>query len=562
MGSWMLGLGGSDHDFSSALMAGYDIRVAIEQERLSRRKHGLSLWYEDPVRRAIDYCLKAENVPMEEVRDIVASDSLPSRVRRDLQNRNLKTFPHHLCHAASAYMMLPHGSKAGVIVYDGFGSIRKSSCNETFRNARETFSFFVFSKDGYRCIGTTEGLAYSEPEDFPTGVTNSIGMLYELVTAVLGYDVMDSGKTMGLAAYGVPMYVDLLENFISYGDTPSNCFHCASDNSDLPTALEKVLFARRSGFDVRADLAASVQFVVNKTLLHCERFFAGSDIDYLCVSGGCALNTVANSFLVEHSKLGVPIFIPPHCGDAGLGLGAMWLALLDRGGSAPQLTINGQTLNPHLSRPGRRYLKEERCDAVRQFYPRIVFDPSVTSPTDLAQVIANGAVVGVFTGGSELGPRALGGRSIIADPRNVRTRERINRIIKHREPFRPLAPIVLDSNYEDYFFNTQNQDHFMLKTARVRERGLRDAPALVHVDHTARVQVVTDYTSTFLSELLRAFRQRTGVGLLINTSFNRRGEPIVETPLDAVDAFLGMGLDGLYLDGEFYLPAMSTSPRD
>src|ERR1700691_2624306 len=103
MGSWMLGLGGSDHDFSSALMAGCDIRVAIEQERLSRRKHGLSLWYEDPVRRAIDYCLKAENVPMEEVRDIVASDSLPSRVRRDLRDHNLKTFRHHLCHAASAY---------------------------------------------------------------------------------------------------------------------------------------------------------------------------------------------------------------------------------------------------------------------------------------------------------------------------------------------------------------------------------------------------------------------------------------------------------------------------
>ena len=556
MAAWLLGLGGSEHDYSAALMNNCDMRVAIEQERVSRRKHGFSLWFESPGQQAIDYCLAAEDLLMADIEVVVSSDSLPTRVRHSLRTCVLRQFPHHLCHAASAYMMLPRGAKAGVIVYDGFGSIRGSVTNDPLRNLRETFSFFLFGPNGYECIGRTAGVGYAEKDDFPTCVTNSIGMLYEIVNSLLGYELMDSGKTMGLASHGFPRYVDMLENFIAYGTDVSTCFSCATDDLGLPSTIEQILLAGRNSFATRADLAASLQAIVNKALLNCERFFYGHDLDYLCISGGCGLNTVANSFLVKNSKLDVPVVIPPHCGDSGLAFGALWIEQFNRRGSAPELTFRGHPVSTGLARPGRHYTRDECRAAAQQFYPRIVLDPSVISARDVAHVIVEGAIVGVLNGRSEIGPRALGGRSIFADPRSIITREKINRLIKKREPFRPLAPIVLRSQYDEYFYDTRYADPFMLKVARVRERCLREAPAVVHVDGTARVQVVADDDDPFLVELLQAFCKETGTAILLNTSFNRRGEPMVESPLDAIDAFLGMGLDGLYLDGEFYWPAL------
>jgi carbamoyltransferase len=560
MSEWILALGGSDHDFSATLAHGSEIRVAVEQERLSRRKHSLSCWYENPVKQSVDYCLAAEGVSLADIGTVVASDSIPARVRRELRDHQIQYFPHHLCHAASAYMMVPAGAKAAVLVYDGFGSIHARADGGSLENLRETFSLFLFGPGGITRVGQTVGRGYVEEDEFPIGVADSIGMLYELVTAFLGYDIMDSGKTMGLSSHGTPRYLDVLERFAIRGDDPSNCFRCATDDPALHATLERILLEGHGSFAVRADLAASLQTLVNQTLLHCARFFDGFEFDYLCISGGCGLNTVANSFLVENSPFNVPIIIPPHCGDAGLGLGALWLERFERNYAAPALTFRRESLSPALSRPGRRYSREECRTAAHQFYPRLALDPAVTSACEVAAVLARGEIVGVVNGGSEIGPRALGGRSIFADPRSVMMREKINREIKRREPFRPLAPIVLQSHYNEYFCDPRCADPFMLKIARVNERCRRQAPAVVHVDGTARVQVVPDDGDPFLVELLSAFHQETGVGVLLNTSFNRRGEPIVESPLDAIDAFLHMRLDGLYLEGEFYRPITLESP--
>lgn len=554
----MIGLGGSDHDFSAALTVGSDLRVAVEQERLTRRKHGAWLWYESPIMKAIDYCLAEEHKSINDVCVFVSSDIMPRRVTHELRDYSVRLYQHHLCHAASAYMMLEPAVRAGILVYDGYGSPKGPDVTHPDRNTRETFSFFIFGPEKYECVGQNVGLGFIE-DDFPTSITNSIGMLWELSTSLLGYHPNDCGKTMGLSSHGAPKYVNDLEKFISYGNDIPGCFQCATDDPAMVEVIERLLLDGKGSFTARADLAASVQAITNKTLLHCAGFFRNHSIDVLCLSGGCALNTVANSFLVENSTLKVPIMIPPHCGDAGIAFGALWLEQFSRNGSAPHFTFRGQPLSPAISRPGRSYSEAERQLAVQQYYPRIVLDASVISAADLARVVANGAIVGLFNKGSEIGPRALGGRSIIGDPRSVMTREKINRLFKEREPYRPLAPIVLESNYDEYFLDPRNADPFMLKIAQVREACRKLAPAVVHVDGTARVQVIPGDGDPFLIELLQAFEQVTGIGILINTSFNRRGEPIVESPVDAVDAFLGMGLDGLYLDGEFYRPVDPTN---
>ncbi|WP_407185114.1 carbamoyltransferase C-terminal domain-containing protein [Bradyrhizobium centrosematis] len=164
------------------------------------------------------------------------------------------------------------------------------------------------------------------------------------------------------------------------------------------------------------------------------------------------MNTVANAKLVTRLAGARNVFIPPHCGDAGLGLGTLWLAASsERNGRAPSFTFQSERIAPAIARPGRIYGDEEVVRAAQRYYPRLVFDPSVSTLGDLAQILAQGDIVGIFNGRSEFGPRALGGRSLLADPRNVQTRKRINRSIKGREPFRPLAPLVLASEFDNYF---------------------------------------------------------------------------------------------------------------
>jgi carbamoyltransferase len=511
------------------------------------------------VKEAVEYCLASEGIGLADVEMIAASDTLANRARADFGGRSLKLFRHHLCHAASAYLALPTRGRTGIVVYDGYGTFRSQTLFDGPR-LRETVSFFLFSDQGYQSLGTTYGQSEAEEDDFPAAVTNSVGLLYELVTSLLGWNLMDTGKTMGLASYGSPRHLAALEEHIVYGDTMSDCFACPTGASGLTEALESVLDAGRGSFETRADLAASVQAVVNKVLVNCARLLAPYQIEHLAVSGGCGLNTVANAHLVAQSPPDIPVTIAPHCGDAGLGLGALWLGRHEAEGAIPDFTFQGGATYPGLCRPGRLYSLAERQSAAQQFYPRLVADPAMSTPEDLAAVLAEGRIIGVLQGRSEIGPRALGGRSILADPRRVQARERINRLMKRREPFRPLAPIILEADYEDYFADRRQADPFMLKVSNVLDRCRREAPAVVHVDGTARVQIIDEKGAPFLAALLKAFKAQTGVGILVNTSFNRRGEPIVETPMDAIDAFLGLGLDGLYLDGDFYWPADLDRP--
>lgn len=547
----IVGLGGSNHDGSAALLRGSSIEVAVEQERVTRRKHGISLWWENPVGAAVDYCLDAAGVSIDAVTRFVSSDLLPRRVLEEYQGRTVRLFPHHLCHAASACMLLPPGMRAAVLVYDGMGSIR-SKKNSEGKVLRETFGFFRFDEAGLKCLGETFGESLVEHDDFPSGCSNSIGKIYEMVTAILGFDESDAGKTMGLAAHGEPRYADAIESFLSFGDDFSSCLRYDASDPSLRDFLRGVI-DDTAGFAVKADVAASVQAVLEKTLLHAFSLFKEVEYDVLCVAGGCALNSVANGELARHLPGGHRLLVPPFAADAGLGFGALWLDQQAETGALPAFTIRGRPIAPAAARPGRVYGAARCRAAAKKFYPNLAHDPRVHNAQTLAAELAAGRVIGLFNGPSEIGPRALGGRSILADPRSAEMRERINRTMKLREPFRPLAPMILEERYEEFFEDPRRADPYMLCVAVATELCRTLAPAVVHVDGTARVQTVGDKDDPFLLELLRAFEELTRVPILLNTSFNRRGEPIVETPEDALDAFLGMRLDGLYMDGVFFV---------
>lgn len=555
----VIGLGGSNHDGSAALLRGNSIEVAVEQERLSRRKHGVSWWWENPVGQAVDYCLDAAAVTLDQVSHFVSSDLLPRRVSLAYRDIPIHFFPHHLCHAASACMMLPPRTRAAILVYDGMGSIRNIS-DDRISNMRETFGFFYFDRDGLHVLGHTLGDSLREHDDYPSGCSNSIGKVFDLVTTLLGFDESDSGKTMGLAAHGQPRYAGLIAEYVTLGDSFSDVLRYDADDPALPTQLSRIL-SDSPGFGTKADVAASVQTVLETVLLHASGLLAECDHDVLCIAGGCALNSLANGRLAAKLPPGRKLLVPPHAGDAGLALGALWLDRFKQLGRIPELTLRGQALQPAIARPGRVY-GPDRCHiAARRFYPDLAYDPAVCTPGVLATRLAAGEIVGLFNGPSEIGPRALGGRSILADPRRAQTREYINRVLKRREPFRPFAPMILAERCSEYFDEARQTDPYMLRVASATFHCRERAPAVVHVDGTARVQTVDLDGDPFLRALLLAFDELVGVPLLLNTSFNRRGEPIVETPEDALDAFLGMQLDGLYLDGLYFNHPKSAAIR-
>lgn len=544
---WVLGFGGSDHDFSAALLRGTDIAVAVEAERLTRVKYGIPAWYQDPLRICADHCVEAAGITARDVARAVSSDFLPHRT---LDDWSMQTYGHHECHAASAVMLLPPASRARVLVYDGAGSLCPTD-GAGVRSRYETFSFYEFADGELTRLGGTHGERYVEHLHPLDGGTRSAGQLYELVTCMLGFEREEAGKTMGLAAWGQPRFVEELMQHVRLGDELDDVLVFDPFDQLLHSRLAHHLSAHRHSFSVRADLAASVQELFTLVLRRCYDLVADSDFEVFALAGGCALNTVANGALAKEMPPGRRLLVPPHAGDAGIALGSLWLDQRSRSDEPFELTIRGEPLMPAIARPGRSYGKARIRRAAAANLDEAAEDPAVDGPEALGRVLAEGAVVGLLNGGSEIGPRALGGRSVLADPRSAAAKERINRRIKHREPFRPLAPIVLAQHFDEYFGPPGAADPFMLVVATATPECRRVAPAVVHVDGTSRVQVVRPDGDPFLLRLLSAFRAETGVPMLLNTSFNRRGEPIVETPEDAVAAYLEMGLDGLWMDGVF-----------
>jgi carbamoyltransferase len=549
----VLGINAIFHDPAAALVVDGEIVAAAEEERFSRRKHGkapvpFAAW-ELPEQSAA-WCLAAGRLAPEEL-DAVAYSYDPSLVPapgpgvedgdedlaadgweglRTLYARRVPLFlraalpgleaekvrfvPHHIAHAASAYLAAPYPTSS-VLVLDGRG---------------EQASHLA----GRSVDGDLEILAAQQ-------LPHSLGLLYEEVTAHLGFRrSSDEYKVMALAAYGEPVWLPELREAIR--TTPDGGFTVA------PIELETLAKPRRPGerwASEHADLAASVQRRLEEVILDLARWLHARTGDRdLTMAGGVALNCVANSVLAEEAPF-ERIWVQPAAGDSGTALGAaLHVARTsgDRGSGMP---------TPALGRSWSEGELEDRLRVARVAYER---------PADIAEaaaaVLAADGVVGWFQGRSEYGPRALGHRSLLANATRAENLALLNDI-KGREQFRPVAPMVLVDRAPEVF-DGPIPSPYMLFTHRVRPAWLDRIPAVVHVDGSARIQTVDRLEEPLLARLLEAVERRTGVPVIVNTSFNTAGRPMVDDPRDALECFGSSPIDALAI-GPFLVRRRDTA---
>ncbi len=435
---------------------------------------------------------------------------------------------HHLCHAYYGYSQLGKGS-AAILTFDGAVS------SPSFRSGG-----LYFAEDGIVAPIHYHGFFF--------------GKFYEILGQMLGLGPIGaSGKLMGLAAWGSPAYYEP-ELVRSSGRAMRFLFGEHDASQYFGRAIVRRWMAKRNipvqQFDLRdceeppalaADIAASAQAMFTDAVLNLVEAanqiadVAEFDFDALVLAGGCALNCPASSAVFRRG--GTQIFIPPAVNDEGNSAGAALCCA----------SLHGDPIMPG-ARLGPAEVAYKGVE--HRVLPRIedysgVQRLAVENPAEfLAERVADGAIIGIFEGKAEIGPRALGHRSLIASPLDARNWSRVN-MIKERELWRPLAPVVLDQDFHTHFDGCPENSFYMLFNANVKTDVL---PAVTHRDRTARVQVAVRECG-FIYELLLAFRALTGVGVLLNTSFNGRGEPIVETPADALRGFVALNLGYLYLQG-------------
>jgi carbamoyltransferase len=564
----ILGLSCFYHDAGACLLRDGELVAAAEEERFSRLKHDAGL----PL-RAADYCLEAAGLTPDDVDYVIFYEKPLLKFERIVAGyaatypraggafvRAMQTWlsqklwtrgqisdglgfdgdvlfgEHHVSHAASAFFPSPF-EHAAVLTADGVGEWATTTLG----------------------VGHDLDLNVTHEIRYP----HSLGLLYSAFTAYLGFEVNEGEyKVMGMAAYGQPTYVDKVRKLIDLVDDGSyrlNMRYFGYQHGlrsiDEPF-VELFGSPRVPGPELEpryADIAASIQVVTEDAILGLARRarqLAGSD--NLCMAGGVALNVLANTRVLRDSGFR-RLWIQPAAGDAGGCLGAatyLYHSVLRQPRRAAMETAylgpsyTNAEIRAFLEREGISYLPlEERAIA----------------PT-VARLLADNDVVGWFQGRMEFGPRALGARSILANPTEAGMKDTLNAKIKHREAFRPFAPSTLLEAAPTYFdFGGPAEDiesPFMLLTARVRTEKQHLLPAITHVDGTARVQTVTRSQNPLYYALIEEFGKLTGVPVLVNTSFNVAGEPIVCTPEEAFNSFAHTDMDYLVL-GNALIPASS-----
>jgi carbamoyltransferase len=440
---------------------------------------------------------------------------------RDIDPRKIHVINHHLAHAYGVFYSSAFES-AAVLIVDGRGS------------EKETQSLFRATRGGIELIESTKVIG--------------VGLLYAAVTHAIGFGLLQEGKTMGLAPYGATVKKRIFQFPRHYdGIITDYSSVCLEDSYDICAPHEPLL-----SFEDKARAAFEVQEETEAALLHLARYALDrTGAEYLCISGGVALNSVAN-YKVLRSSIFKDIFINPAASDTGIPLGGAlygYHKLLQRPG-----TYRG--ISPYL---GPLYT-EEQITAAIEAYRGTTFNQRDFEGFSLVEdnalelavgMLSDNRIVACFHGRSEMGPRALGNRSILMSPLIAGNKDTLNRHVKHREAFRPFAPSILEDYAQDYF-EIDRPSPYMLLVPSVVEEKRRFIPAVTHVDGTGRLQTVSREFNPHLYSIIESFHAKTGVPVLLNTSFNVANEPIVETPGDAIRCFLSTGIDALLI-GDYLL---------
>ena len=549
------------HDQSACLVRDGKIVVMIEEERLTRVKNGLpksvrGLWSDFNGRfgyfpwASMSYCLDASGLGIDELdaivlpemaRDIPMGSLLPIKDRRKvLISSEPRDGEHHYRHALSAFFASPF-ERAAVLIADGDGSRTKDGYEA------ETGYLFMDRRGAYREIFKNR-----YPSDMP--FLSGLGWTYDYVSAVLGFVntqigyLSEPGKTMGLAPYG---RLSLLHEQpwikVDGFKLDFSSFHEWLVRTGLYKLIDfedtnKALIQNTDAISADAkDLAFKVQAELEEALFKLAvRLHKETGAQDLCLAGGVALNSVANGRILENGPFD-RVFVQPAAADNGQAIGLAFHGYLELAAHSPIEPIR------HAF-GGRSYPRAEvRSLLLASGLLFQEFEDTAALTEDVASELAEQRIVGWFQGGSEYGPRALGHRSILADPRSREVRDHLNAHVKFREPFRPFAPSVLLERASEVF-DLRGESPYMLIVAKVREAWRQRVPAITHIDGTARIQTVDPAVDPLYHALICAFEAKTNVPLLLNTSFNLRGMPIVETPRDALQCFLYTDMHALYIE--------------
>ena len=591
--TYILGISAFYHDSAATLLYEGKIISAVQEERFTRKKHDSAF-----PKKSIEYILKNSNINLDQIEHVVFYDKpflkferlietylgnvpkgflsfraaipiwlreklfLKSMLKKQLKeidkkfdSKKLLFSEHHFSHAASAYYPSPF-EEAIVLTLDGVGEWSTSSV----------------------AIGKKNNLEIIKEIHFP----HSLGLLYSAFTFYTGFKV-NSGeyKLMGLAPYGKPVYEDIIRNKLVDLKNDGS-FRLNQKYFNYMTGLTMInkkfenLFKYKSRLpsekieQFHMDIAASIQKVTEDIIIKITNsLYKEYKIKNLCLAGGVALNCVANGKILNEKKF-KNIWIQPAAGDAGGSLGAayaVWYKELNRPlakKNFPQDKMNGSYLGPQFNENEiENTLNSKGAIFKKNTYNEII--------EKTARDLSTGKAVGWFQGKMEFGPRSLGSRSILADPRSMIMQRDLNLKVKFRESFRPFAPSILKEDCSDWF-DIDCESPYMLLVAFIKNKyriKLSDdkkklfgisklntirskLPAITHVDYSARIQTVDKNTNPLFHKLLSKFKELTGVPVLVNTSFNVRGEPIVCSPENAYDCFMGTNLDILVIEN-FYL---------
>ena len=543
--TWVLGISAS-HNGAVCLLRDDEIVVAVQEERLSRfKRHRI---HGSEASRALAYCLDYAGITPDDLS--LAVVCLQGRAR-DAENAveanpalgrargRVPTLliPHHLGHAVSAFATSGFAD-AAVLVVDGAGSPfedlsedERAVVRNQVEDGWETISLYAASGTSVVPLEkhVVERGGWYRPRAAGMADFGSLGGMFSSVAAQVFSDPSEAGKVMGLAPYGA-------------ASIPARSFFRVEDGrfrflGDVPSMFGygERWPARREEY---ANLAASVQAALEVAILHLVgRLRELCPSANLCYAGGVALNSVANERVIRESGFR-EVHIPPAAEDSGPAIGAAYYGLW---------RLTGHNARRRLIHDacGRPYSRRAVSAAAEKFAPRVQTHTPDDVIAEAVERLCAGQIIGWFDGGSELGPRALGQRSILCDPRRHDAKEILNLRVKRREPFRPFAPVVPVEDVGDWFEleGAPRESPFMLRVCGFKEEKAERVPAVVHADGTGRVQTVTRAANGRFYELVRKFGGATGVPVLLNTSFNVMGEPIVETPEDALACLLDSGLD-------------------